>query len=90
MADDRGPSRASGAGLTAIYGWYERNAALVACVLRDFEYHEVTQQIVELRFGPSMAFYREVLGERLGAEGQASCCSRSATSRGARSCAMAD
>jgi AcrR family transcriptional regulator len=61
-----------GAGLTAIYGWYERNAALVACVLRDFEYHAVTQQIVELRFGPSMASYREALGGTLGADGQAS------------------
>lgn len=54
------------AGLTAIYGWYERNAALAACVLRDVEYHAVTQQIVELRFGPSMASYREVLGGSLG------------------------
>jgi AcrR family transcriptional regulator len=53
------------AGLTAIYGWYERNAALAACVLRDVEYHAVTQQIVALRFGPSMASYREVLGGML-------------------------
>lgn len=52
-------------GLTAIYGWYERNAALAACVLRDVEYHAVTQQIVELRFGPSVASYREVLGATL-------------------------
>jgi AcrR family transcriptional regulator len=59
------------AGLTALYGWYQRNAALAACVLRDVEYHAVTQQIVELRFGPSMASYREVLGETLGAKGRA-------------------
>jgi AcrR family transcriptional regulator len=59
------------AGLTAIYGWYERNAALAACVLRDVEYHAVTQQIVALRFGPSMASYREVLGEARGAKERA-------------------
>ena len=59
-----GPERLR-AGLTAIYGWYERNAALAACVLRDVEYHEVTQRIVELRFGPSMASYRDVLGATL-------------------------
>jgi AcrR family transcriptional regulator len=59
------------AGLTAIYGWYERNAALAACVLRDVEYHAVTQKIAELRFGPSMASYKEVLGGTLGAKGQA-------------------
>jgi AcrR family transcriptional regulator len=59
------------AGLTAIYGWYERNAALAACVLRDVEYHAVTQQIVALRFGPSMASYREVLGGTLGVKQRA-------------------
>jgi AcrR family transcriptional regulator len=59
------------AGLTAIYGWYERNAALAACVLRDVEYHAVTQQIVELRFGPSMASYREVLGRMLNPKARA-------------------
>ena len=59
------------AGMTAIYGWYERNAALAACVLRDVEYHAVTQEIVELRFTPSMASYRDVLGATLGAKGQA-------------------
>jgi hypothetical protein len=59
------------AGLTALYGWYQRNAALAACVQRDVEYHAVTKQIVELRFGPSMASYREVLGGTLGAKGRA-------------------
>ena len=53
------------AGLEAIYGWYERNADLLACVLRDAEYHAPTQQISALRFGPAMATYREVLGAGL-------------------------
>ncbi len=53
------------AGLLAIYGWYERNAELAACVLRDAEYHAPTRKIVAMRMGPSMTAYREVLGARL-------------------------
>ncbi len=52
-------------GLAALYGWYERNAELLACVLRDAEYHQLTREIAELRFGPYMAAYQEVLGAKL-------------------------
>lgn len=52
-------------GLCALYGWYERNASLAACVLRDAEHHALTREIVELRQGPSMAAYAEVLGAGL-------------------------
>lgn len=52
-------------GLTAIYGWYERNAELVGCVLRDAEYHRSTKEMVELRFGPRMASYLEILGAKM-------------------------
>jgi AcrR family transcriptional regulator len=52
-------------GLSAVYGWYERNAELAACVLRDAEYHPLTKEIVELRLGPSMAAYQDVLGAGL-------------------------
>jgi AcrR family transcriptional regulator len=52
-------------GLHAVYGWYERNAELAACVLRDAEYHPVTKETAELRFGPSIAAYHEVLGAEL-------------------------
>jgi len=52
-------------GLSAVYGWYERNSDLAACVLRDAEYHSLTKEIVELRIGPSMAAYQDVLGESL-------------------------
>ena len=52
-------------GLAAIYDWYERNAALAGCVLRDSEHHDLTREIVELRLGPYLASYREVLGSRL-------------------------
>lgn len=53
-------------GLAAIYGWYERNAALAGCVLRDAEHHALTGEIVEMRFGPSLAGYVDVLGAGLG------------------------
>ena len=56
------PSERLRVGLRAIYDWYERNADLSACVLRDAEHHALTREIVELRFGPPMAGYREVLG----------------------------
>lgn len=54
-----------GAGLTAVYGWYERNAELAGCVLRDTEYDPLTREIAELRIGPFMAAYHEVLGAKL-------------------------
>lgn len=52
-------------GLTAIYGWYERNAELTACVLRDAEHHELTREVQMIRTGPVMTAYREVLGNGL-------------------------
>jgi AcrR family transcriptional regulator len=56
------------AGLTAIYGWYERNGQRIACVLRDAEYHPLTKEISQRRLGPHMAAYHEVLGEKLSAK----------------------
>jgi AcrR family transcriptional regulator len=58
-------------GLTAIYGWYERNAQLAACVLRDAEHHALTREISALRWGPHVAAYNEVLGEPLSAKQRA-------------------
>ncbi len=58
-------------GLLAIYGWYGRNATLAACVLRDAEYHAVTKEITEMRLGPHMAAYQEVLGAELAAKQRA-------------------
>lgn len=52
-------------GLSAIYAWYERNAELSSCVLRDAESHPLTREIAELRFGPHMAAYHDVLGAKL-------------------------
>jgi AcrR family transcriptional regulator len=53
------------AGLAAIYAWYGRNAELLACVLRDAEYHSLTQEIAAVRFGPFMSAYHDVLGAAL-------------------------
>lgn len=55
-------------GLRELYGWYERNAPLIACVLRDAEHHALTREICELRFGPPMAYYRKLLSAGLTAE----------------------
>jgi AcrR family transcriptional regulator len=53
------------AGLGALYHWYERNAETTACVLRDMETHALTREIADLRYGPVMAAYGEVLGAGL-------------------------
>jgi AcrR family transcriptional regulator len=50
------------AGLGAIYAWYGRNAEMAACVLRDAEHHALTKEVADLRFGPYMKAYRDVLG----------------------------
>jgi len=59
------------AGLSAIYGWYERNAELAGCVLRDAETHPLTKKITEMRFGPYLESYRDVLGAKLNAKQRA-------------------
>jgi hypothetical protein len=40
-------------------------------VLRDAEFHPLTREMFELRFGPSIAAYGEVLGAKLGARQRA-------------------
>lgn len=52
-------------GLGELYDWYARNAALLGCVLRDAEHHELTREIAGMRFGPYMAAYRQMLGGAL-------------------------
>ncbi|MBS0386198.1 MAG: TetR/AcrR family transcriptional regulator [Proteobacteria bacterium] len=58
-------------GLRAIYDWYERNANLLACVLRDAEQSALVREISTLRFGPHLARFHEVLGEALNAKQRA-------------------
>jgi AcrR family transcriptional regulator len=55
------------AGLAAMYAWYERNASLAACVLRDAQVHALTREIADLRYGPALAAIEQVLGAGLSA-----------------------
>ncbi len=52
-------------GLEQFYGWYDRNAQLAACVLRDAENHALTSEVVELRMAPVFHKAAEVLGAGL-------------------------
>ena len=56
------PRRRLRAGLGELYAWYERNASLAGCVLRDAEAHALTREIATMRMGPPMAALRGVLG----------------------------
>jgi AcrR family transcriptional regulator len=49
-------------GLSAVYGWFGRNAELAACVFRDAEYHPLTRATADRQFGPVMAACHDVLG----------------------------
>ncbi len=52
-------------GLAALYGWFERNAEMAACVLRDAEDHALTGEMIALRMAPTFAAAAAVLGEGL-------------------------
>jgi AcrR family transcriptional regulator len=58
-------------GLAAIYGWYERNADLAGCVLRDAEHHELVRETAERTWAPYMVAYHDVLGANLSAKQRA-------------------
>lgn len=55
-------------GLRAVYDWYARNGSLVACVLRDAETHALVREISDLRYGPVISAWHEVLGAKLTAK----------------------
>ena len=52
-------------GLASLYAWYRRNSDLFASVLRDADYHPLTREIAELRFGPTLEACKAVLLEGL-------------------------
>ncbi|WP_395613681.1 TetR/AcrR family transcriptional regulator [Allosphingosinicella sp.] len=58
-------------GLGQLYDWYQRNAAMTACVLRDAEVHKLTGEIAALRMAPTFARAAELLGEGLSARARA-------------------
>jgi AcrR family transcriptional regulator len=66
LIDDR--SERLRVGLGALYGWYERNAELTACVLRDAEFTPLVREVVELRMGPVLAACHDTLGVRMSAK----------------------
>lgn len=49
-------------GLGAVYGWFADNAQLLGCVLRDAEHYEPVREVSELRYGPAVGAWHEVLG----------------------------
>lgn len=53
------------AGLAAIYGWYERNRGQVEAVTRDMAIHDLTREMMELRFIPVFGRAAAILGEGL-------------------------
>jgi AcrR family transcriptional regulator len=50
-----------GVGLGQIYAWYERNATLIAAVLRDSELNDVLRDVSGQRLGPYLAAWRAAL-----------------------------
>lgn len=59
IADPRARLRAA---LRQIYGWYEHNADLIACVLRDAEHHPGVREVAQRRLGPFFADWAAALG----------------------------
>src|SRR5581483_11955643 len=53
------------AGLRAVYDWYERNAGLMACIMRDREHHAPTREIVDRQLAPVVKGWIEALGDTL-------------------------
>ena len=58
-------------GLTALYGWFSRNEAIVGNVLRDAEQNEAIRQVADLRFGTPIGAIYASLSSGLGKQGQA-------------------
>ncbi|MDQ6435188.1 helix-turn-helix domain-containing protein [Mesorhizobium sp. LHD-90] len=52
-------------GIRAIYDWYERQAPLLARVLRDAEHHALTRDIARTQFARPFAEWKEALGAGL-------------------------
>lgn len=57
--------------LEALYGWYARNADLMANVVRDAEVLEVTREVMELRSGPGLQAIANSVSGGIGAKGNA-------------------
>jgi hypothetical protein len=51
-----------------MHAWYQRNATLAACILRDAEYHVSTQEIIGIRIAPKIQAMHDVPGAGLAGE----------------------
>ena len=61
------PGERLAAGLDALYAWFERNAELLANVLRDAEHHALTKEVNEFWSREPIRAIGETLGEGLNA-----------------------
>jgi AcrR family transcriptional regulator len=61
----RSPEERLRTGLAELYGYFERNEALIAHIIRDAELDPVTAEMSALRFGPWAAEVRDVLAADL-------------------------
>jgi AcrR family transcriptional regulator len=57
--------------LSALYGWYAQNRALIAHVIRDLEVHEPTREVAAVRTAPALAAIANTLSGGLDATGRA-------------------
>jgi AcrR family transcriptional regulator len=53
------------AGLTEIYGWFEKHAQLLSSVLRDAEHYALVREVSQMRYGPAVGLWHKVLGAGL-------------------------
>jgi len=53
------------AGLGEIYRWFEKHAQLLSSVLRDAEHYALVREVSQLRYGPAIGLWHEVLGTGL-------------------------
>lgn len=58
-------------GLTEIYGWFGENAGILERVMRDAADHDVVREISQMRFGPALRAWHDVLGAKLNAKQRA-------------------
>jgi AcrR family transcriptional regulator len=57
----RDPQKRLRRALSELYEYYERNEPMLSNVTRDADVHQLTAELVTMRFGPAMAEFREVL-----------------------------
>jgi hypothetical protein len=54
-----------------MYAFFERNEAMIGCVMADVQWHDLTRELFELRFGARLGRTRSVLAAALPSRGKA-------------------